>query len=105
MISLQMVLVAHFIEFLVLEQSITPILAGKVFSVMFFSGMVGRVILAATSDLFYKGNRRTLLFITVCISIFFILILVMSIHTITNVLYGVSALLGFFSIDGLVFYN
>ncbi|PGL35856.1 MFS transporter [Bacillus cereus] len=98
MISLQMVLVAHFIEFLVLEQSITPILAGKVFSVMFFSGMVGRVILAATSDLFYKGNRRTLLFITVCISIFFILILVMSIHTITNVLYGVSVLLGFFSI-------
>ncbi|EEL61939.1 MFS transporter [Bacillus cereus] len=98
MISLQMVLVAHFIEFLVLEQSITPILAGKVFSVMFFSGMAGRVILAATSDLFYKGNRRTLLFITVCISIFFILILVMSIHTITNVLYGVSALLGFFSI-------
>ncbi len=41
------------------------------------SGMVGRVILAATSDLFYKGNRRTPLFITVCISIFFILILVM----------------------------
>ena len=98
MISLQMVLVAHFIEFLVLEQSITPILAGKVFSVMFFSGMVGRVILAATSDLFYKGNRRIPLFITVCISIFLILILVMSIHTITNVLYGVSALLGFFSI-------
>lgn len=98
MISLQMVLVAHFIKFLVLEQSITPILAGKVFSVMFFSGMVGRVILAATSDLFYKENRRTLLFITVCISIFFILILVMSIHTITNVLYGVSALLGFFAI-------
>ncbi|MCA0998855.1 MFS transporter [Bacillus thuringiensis] len=100
MISLQMVLVGHFIKFLVTEQSITPILAGKVFSVMFFSGMVGRVILAATSDLFYKGNRRTSLFITVCIciSIFFILILVMSIHTITNVLYGVSALLGFFSI-------
>ncbi|MEH7271780.1 MFS transporter [Bacillus toyonensis] len=98
MISLQMVLVEHFIKFLVLEQSITPILAGKVFSVMFFSGMVGRVILAATSDLFYKGNRRTPLFITVCISILFILILVMSIHTITNVLYGVSALLGFFSI-------
>ena len=84
-------------KILVLEQSITPILAGKVFSVMFFSGMVGRVILAATSDLFYKGNRRTLLFITVCISIFFILILVMSIHTITNVLYG-GALLGFFAI-------
>lgn len=53
MISLQMVLVTLY-KILVLEQSITPILAGKVFSVMFFSGMVGRVILAATSDLFYK---------------------------------------------------
>lgn len=98
MISLQMVLVGHFIKFLVTEQSITPILAGKVFSVMFFFGMIGRVVLAAASDLFYKGNRQTPLFITVCISIFFILMLVMSIHTITNVLYGVSALLGFFSI-------
>ncbi|MDH4421994.1 MULTISPECIES: MFS transporter [Bacillus] len=98
MISLQMVLVGHFIKYLVIEQSITPILAGKVFSVMFFSGMIGRVILAAISDLFYKGNRRIPLFITVCTSICFILMLVMSIHVRTNVLYGVSALLGFFSI-------
>lgn len=98
MISLQMVLVGHFIKYLVIEQSITPILAGKVFSVMFFFGMIGRVILAAISDLFYKGNRRIPLFITVCTSICFILMLVMSIHARTNVLYGVSALLGFFSI-------
>ncbi|MGE7880397.1 MFS transporter [Bacillus sp. NPDC094077] len=99
MISLQMVLVGHFIKFLVMEQSITPILAGKVFSVMFFSGMIGRIVLAAVSDLFYKGNRRIPLFIAVCTSIGFILLLVISIHTITRgVLYGVSALLGFFSI-------
>ncbi|HDR7795612.1 TPA: MFS transporter [Bacillus luti] len=99
MISLQMVLVGHFIKFLVIEQSITPILAGKIFSVMFFSGMVGRIILAAVSDLLYKGNRRIPLFISVCTSIGVILILVMSIHTITSgVLYVVSALLGFFSI-------
>ncbi|MBE5106206.1 MFS transporter [Bacillus thuringiensis] len=99
MISLQMVLVGHFIKFLVMEQSITPILAGKVFSVMFFSGMVGRIVLAAVSDLFYKGNRRIPLLIAVCTSIGFILLLVMSIHTITSgVLYGTSALLGFFSI-------
>ncbi|MGH1284270.1 MFS transporter [Bacillus toyonensis] len=99
MISLQMVLVGHFINFLVMEQSITPILAGKVFSVMFFSGMVGRITLAAVSDLFYKGNRRIPLFISVCTSIGFILMLVMSIHTITSeFLYVVSALLGFFSI-------
>ncbi|MED1105092.1 MFS transporter [Bacillus paramycoides] len=99
MISLQMVLVGHFIKFLVMEQSITPILAGKVFSIVFFSGMIGRVVLAAVSDLLYKGNRSTPLFIVVCISIGFILIFVISIHTITiGVLYGVSALLGFFSI-------
>ncbi|MGR3774404.1 MFS transporter [Bacillus paramycoides] len=99
MISLQMVLVGHFMKFLVMEQSITPILAGKVFSIVFFSGMIGRVVLATVSDLFYKGNRSTPLFIVVCISIGFILIFVISIHTITiGLLYGVSALLGFFSI-------
>lgn len=104
MISLQMVLVGHFIKFLVMEQSITPILAGKVFSILFFSGMIGRVVLAAVSDLLYKGNRSTPLFIVVCISIGFILIFVISIHTITiGVLYGVSALLGFFQLDGSVF--
>ncbi|EJP92273.1 hypothetical protein IC3_02574 [Bacillus cereus VD142] len=31
MISLQMILVGHFIKFLVIEKSITPIVAGKVF--------------------------------------------------------------------------
>ncbi|PES82235.1 MFS transporter [Bacillus anthracis] len=99
MISLQMVLGGHFMKFLVREQSITSIVAGTVFSVMFFSGMIGRVVLAAISDVFYKGNRRIPLFITVCASIGLVLLLVISIHTITSgVLYGVSALLGFFSI-------
>ncbi len=99
MISLQMVLVGHFMKFLVREQSITSIVAGTVFSVMFFSGMIGRVVLAAISDVFYKGNRRIPLFITVCASIGLVLLLVISIHTITSgVLYGVSAVLGFFSI-------
>lgn len=99
MISLQMVLVGHFMKFLVREQSITSIVAGTVFSVMFFFGMIGRVALAASSDVFYKGNRRILLFISVCASIGLILLLVMSIHTATGgVLYCVSALLGFFSI-------
>lgn len=99
MISLQMVLVGHFMKFLVREQSITSIVAGTVFSVMFFSGMIGRVVLAAISDVFYKGNRRIPLFITVCASIGLVLLLVISIHTITSgVFYGVSALLGFFSV-------
>ncbi|TCW49943.1 sugar phosphate permease [Bacillus thuringiensis] len=99
MISLQMVLVGHFMKFLVKEQSVTTIVAGTVFSVMFFSGMIGRVVLAASSDVFYKGNRHTPLFIAVCASIGLILLLVMGIHTVTGgVLYSVSALLGFFSI-------
>lgn len=99
MISLQMVLVGHFMKFLAGEQSITSIVAGTVFSVMFFSGMIGRIALAAISDVFYKGNRRIHLFIAVCASIGLILLLVMNIHTITSgVLYSISALLGFFSI-------
>ena len=99
MISLQMVLVGHFMKFLAGEQSITSIVAGTVLSVMFFSGMIGRIALAAISDVFYKGNRRIPLFIAVCASIGLILLLVMNIHTITSgVLYSISALLGFFSI-------
>lgn len=99
MISLQMVLVGHFMKFLAGEQSITFIVAGTVFSVMFFSGMIGRIALAAISDVLYKGNRRIPLFIAVCASIGLILLLVMNIHTImSGVLYSVSALLGFFSI-------
>ena len=108
MISLQMVLVGHFMKFLAGEQSITSIVAGTVLSVMFFSGMIGRIALAAISDVFYKGNRRIPLFIAVCASIGLILLLVINIniHTITSgVLYSISALLGFFSIDGLVFYS
>ena len=99
MISLQMVLVGHFMKFLAGEQSITFIVAGTVFSVMFFSGMIGRIALATISDVLYKGNRRIPLFIAVCASIGLILLLVMNIHTIMSVvLYSVSALLGFFSI-------
>ena len=99
MISLQMVLVGHFMKFLAGEQSITFIVAGTVFSVMFFSGMIGRIALATISDVLYKGNRRIPLFIAVCASIGLMLLLVMNIHTITSgVLYSVSALLGFFSI-------
>ena len=99
MISLQMVLVGHFMKFLAGEQSITSIVAGTVFSVMFFSGMIGRIALATISDVLYKGNRRIPLFIAVCASIGLILLLVMNIHTImSGVLYSVSALLGFFSI-------
>lgn len=57
MISLQMVLIGHFINFLITAKSITPVLAGKVFAVTLFWGMMGRIVLATASDSFYKGNR------------------------------------------------
>ncbi|WP_084667564.1 MFS transporter [Bacillus proteolyticus] len=99
MISLQMILVGHFMKFLTVEKSITPILAGKVFSIMLFAGMIGRIILATISDTYYKGNRRTPLFICVCISFFLILVVVMSIHTMRlGAVFVVSGLLGFFAI-------
>ncbi|GLV61529.1 permease [Bacillus mycoides] len=99
MISLQMILVGHFMKFLTVEKSRTPILAGKVFSIMLFAGMIGRIILATISDTYYKGNRRTPLFICVCISFFLILVVVMSIHTMRlGALFVVSGLLGFFAI-------
>lgn len=99
MISLQMILVGHFMKFLAVEKSITPILAGKVFSIMLFAGMIGRIILATISDTYYKGNRRTPLFICVCISFCLILVVVMSIHTMRLwTLFVASGLLGFFAI-------
>lgn len=58
MMSLQIVIIAHFTIFLVERQSLSPLLAGKIFSVSLFFGMLGRIILASISDNFYKGNRR-----------------------------------------------
>ncbi|WP_439873708.1 MFS transporter [Bacillus mycoides] len=99
MISLQMILIGHFMKFLAVEKSITLILAGKVFSVMLFTGMIGRIILATISDTYYKGDRRTPLFICICISFGLILVFVMSTQTMTlGVLFWVSGLLGFFAI-------
>lgn len=99
MISLQMVLIGHFINFLITEKSISPILAGKVFSVTLFFGMLGRIVLAAVSDSFYKGNRRKPLLISVLAAFVFIFILILNVHNLSVwSLFLVSGLLGFFAI-------
>lgn len=99
MISLQMVLIGHFINFLITEKSISPILAGKVFSVTLFFGMLGRIVLAAVSDSFYKGNRRKPLLISVLAAFVFIFILILNVHNLSVwSLFLVSGLLGFFGI-------
>ncbi|MDM5189186.1 MFS transporter [Bacillus sp. DX4.1] len=58
MISLQMVLIGHFTIFLTTAKLLSPILAGQIFSVTLFLGMLGRIVLALISDRVYKGNRR-----------------------------------------------
>ncbi len=99
MISLQMVLIGHFINFLIIAKSITPVLAGKVFAVTLFVGMMGRIVLAVVSDSFYKGNRRRPLFISVIATFICIIILILNIHNLSvwN-LFLISGLLGFFGI-------
>ena len=58
MISLQMVLIGHFIKFLITAKSISPILAGQIFSITLFFGMLGRIVLAVVSDFFIKVTVR-----------------------------------------------
>lgn len=99
MISLQMVLIGHFINFLITAKSISPILAGKVFAVTLFFGMMGRIVLAAVSDFFYKGNRRRPLLISVFATCMCIFILILNIHNLSVwSLFLISGLLGFFGI-------
>lgn len=99
MISLQMVLIGHFINFLITAKSISPILAGKVFAVTLFFGMMGRIVLAAVSDFFYKGNRRRPLLISVFATCMCIFILILNIHNLSVwSLFLMSGLLGFFGI-------
>ncbi|WP_459500229.1 MFS transporter [Bacillus sp. C1] len=99
MISLQMVLIGHFIKFLITTKSISSILAGQIFSVTLFFGMLGRIVLAIVSDSFYKGNRQKPLFLSVVASFVSSFILVLNIHNFSVWgLFLFSSLLGFFGI-------
>ncbi len=99
MISLQMVLIGHFIKFLITAKSISPILAGQIFSITLFFGMLGRIVLAVVSDFFYKGNRQKPLFISVVAAFILIFILILNIHNLSVWgLFLFSGLLGFFGI-------
>ncbi|KEK22694.1 MFS transporter [Bacillus gaemokensis] len=99
MISLQMVLIGHFIKFLITAKSIPPILAGQIFSVTLLSGMIGRIVLATVSDFFYKGNRRKPLCISVLATCTLIFILMLNIHNLSvGELFLFSSFLGFFGI-------
>lgn len=99
MVSLQMVIVGHLTIFLAHNASLSPMLAGQIFSVSLFFGMLGRIILAAISDYFYKGNRRKPLLFSVLAAFASVFIFTMNIHTLPLwSLFLLSGWLGFFGI-------
>lgn len=57
MVSLQMVLVGHWMFFVARKSHLTGIEAGAMVSILLFSGMAGRILLAWASDRFLAGNR------------------------------------------------
>nr|WP_280166394.1 MFS transporter [Priestia aryabhattai]MDH3113734.1 MFS transporter [Priestia aryabhattai]MDH3127362.1 MFS transporter [Priestia aryabhattai] len=69
MISLQMIIVAHFMSYLtkVIKMDFTS--AGMLLSVTLLGGMIGRIALAWLSDHVYNGNRRTPLQATVWVTV------------------------------------
>jgi MFS family permease len=65
MISLQMIIVAHFISYLTKALKMNFASAGMLLSITLLGGMIGRIALAWLSDRVYNGNRRTPLQVTV----------------------------------------
>lgn len=69
MISLQMIIVAHFMSYLTKAIKMDFTSAGMLLSVTLLGGMVGRIVLAWVSDYVYNGNRRTPLQATVWVTV------------------------------------
>lgn len=98
MISLQMVIVGHLTIFLTHKESISPLLAGQIYSVSLFFGMLGRIILAWISDYFFQDNRRKPLLFSVFTALASILIFTTNIHVPIWMLFLLNGCLGFFGL-------
>lgn len=99
MMSLQIVIIGHLTIFLTNMESISPMLAGQIFSVVLFSGMLGRIILASISDSLFKGNRRKPLLLSVLAAFVSILVFSIDLHNLPLwILFLLSSWLGFFGI-------
>jgi sugar phosphate permease len=61
MMSLQMVIIAHFMSYLHQEGGYSLTEAGKYLSVIMLGGMVGRIVLAWMSDRYFSQKRESLL--------------------------------------------
>ncbi|TCS93875.1 MFS transporter [Hazenella coriacea] len=99
MMSLQMVIIGHYTVFLTDRQSLSPLLAGQIFSVVLFSGVLGRIILAFISDNFLEGNRRKPLAFSALAAFASVFVLAMDLQTLPLwCLFLLSSWIGFFGI-------
>ncbi|WP_027408857.1 MFS transporter [Anoxybacillus tepidamans] len=99
LVSLQFILVAHYMAFLVQKLEISLSLAGTYLGIVQFSGMCGRIIMAWVSDKFFKGNRLKPLLLCICFTIVSIaLLLFINKGSSEWFVILISILLGFFGI-------
>ncbi|HDR7353287.1 TPA: MFS transporter [Bacillus wiedmannii] len=80
MMSLQMIIIAHFMSYLHQEGSYSLTEAGKYLSLVLIGGMVGRVVIAWMSDQFFENYRERLLLIVMVVTVIFTVILPLIIH-------------------------
>ncbi|MGE7766938.1 MFS transporter [Peribacillus sp. NPDC096540] len=69
MMSLQMIIIAHFMSYLHQEGSYSLTEAGKYLSLVLIGGMIGRVVIAWLSDQFFEHNRERLLLIVMVVAV------------------------------------
>lgn len=69
MMSIQMILIAHFMSYLHQEGRYSLTEAGKYLSLVLVGGMIGRVVIAWMSDQFFEKKRERLLFIVMIVTV------------------------------------
>ncbi|MEX3623044.1 MFS transporter [Viridibacillus arvi] len=80
MMSIQMIIIAHFMSYLHKEGNYSLTQAGEYLSLILIGGMIGRVAIAWVSDQFFEKNREKLLFIVMIVTVVLTLILPLVIH-------------------------
>ncbi|MEB2281177.1 MFS transporter [Lysinibacillus xylanilyticus] len=94
MMTLQMILVAHFMSYLHQEGGYSLTVAGQYLSLVLIGGMIGRVAIAWISDQFFAQKREFLLMIVMASAVILIVLLPLMLHTKMLMLLG-CFLLGF----------
>lgn len=94
MMTLQMILVAHFMSYLHQEGGYSLTVAGQYLSLVLIGGMIGRVAIAWMSDQFFAQKREFLLMIVMASAVILIVLLPLMLHAKMLMLLG-CFLLGF----------